>query len=413
MARDDIPYMELDPAVEDQMRLDRVNDWQNPHAFQDRDIVRREEKDHDVASLVRPAFVRDIEKILNTPAYNRYADKTQVFSFTENDDICRRGLHVQLVSRVARTIGYALGLNIDLIEAIALGHDVGHTPFGHAGERFLSELYQQHTSANGATRYFNHNVHSVRVLDQLFRRNISLQVLDGVICHNGEFACQKLERGTMTSFEELDATVEACTNDESNIAHLRPSTLEGCVVRVSDMIAYLGKDRSDALALGVVPNLDEFDTSVIGRTNSQIISNMTIDIINNSYRRDHIAMSPEVFQDVKLAKRQNYDRIYLREGMLDDTSNVVQDMFANLYERLLDDIVMGDESSPIFRHHVARLCEGSYSMTPEDYLETEPNQIVVDYMASMTDDYFMAVYRYLFPGENPAFTTRDYCSDLR
>ena len=412
MAQDRLPYLEIHPDIEDQIRLDRVNCWQNPYAFQDCDVIRREKKQHDAATVVRPAFVRDIEKILNTPAYNRYADKTQVFSFTENDEICRRGLHVQLVSRVARTIGQALGLNTDLIEAIALGHDVGHTPFGHAGERFLSALYQQHTAAEGAVRYFNHNVHSVRVLDQLYRRNISLQVLDGVLCHNGEFACQVLERGNLESFSDLDAKVESCMADERVVSTLRPSTLEGCVVRVSDMIAYIGKDRSDALALGAVANLDRFDTNVIGRTNSEIINNLTIDIINNSYRRDRIAMSREVYEDLKVAKRQNYELIYMREGMLDETSNVVEDMFANLYERLLDDVLMGDESSPLFRHHVKRLCEGSYSLTPDEYLKTDPNQIVVDYMASMTDDYFMAVYRYLFPGENPAFTTRDYCSDL-
>ena len=124
--------------------------------------------------LWRPAFVRDIEKILHNPYYNRYSDKTQVLSAYQNDDISRRALHVQLVARIARNIGRMLGLNEDLIEAVSLGHDIGHTPFGHAGERFLNELYHAHTG-----RFFNHNVHSVRVLDKLVSRNMSLQVLDG------------------------------------------------------------------------------------------------------------------------------------------------------------------------------------------------------------------------------------------
>ena len=131
--------------------------------------------------MQRPAYVRDIEKIMNVPYYNRYSYKTQVFSLVRNDDISRRALHVQYVSRIARNIGRLLGLNIDLIEAIALGHDIGHTPFGHAGERALSKLYHEHTG-----RYFNHNVHSVRVLDNICCQNLSLQTLDGIICHNGE-----------------------------------------------------------------------------------------------------------------------------------------------------------------------------------------------------------------------------------
>lgn len=142
--------------------------------------------EQDKANLWRPAFVRDIEKILHLPYYNRYVDKTQVFSFYHNDDITRRALHVQLVSRIARNIGSVLGLNLDLIEAIALGHDIGHTPFGHAGERFLDELLKNETG-----RSFQHNVQSARVLDKLFARNISLQVLDGVLCHNGEFEMQE------------------------------------------------------------------------------------------------------------------------------------------------------------------------------------------------------------------------------
>ena len=144
-----IPYLTLDPRVEEAIRADRAAGWKNPCAFDDAQVTRREPNPHDEATLARPAFARDIEKILNVPAYNRYADKTQVFSFVENDDICRRGLHVQLVSRIARGIGALLGLNCELIEAIALGHDVGHTPFGHAGERFLEQVLP--SRAPGAT----------------------------------------------------------------------------------------------------------------------------------------------------------------------------------------------------------------------------------------------------------------------
>ncbi len=402
-----IPYLSLDPEVESAIRADRAAGRRSPHAFPDEKVVRREPNPHDEATLARPAFARDIDKILNVPAYNRYADKTQVFSLMDNDEICRRGLHVQLVSRVARTIASLLGLNGDLVEAIALGHDVGHTPFGHAGERFLSAVYHERTG-----RFFNHNVQSVRVLDRLYRRNVSLQTLDGVLCHNGEFACQRLETGSTETFAQFDDIVEACAADESLIGGLRPSTLEGCVVRVSDMIAYLGKDRLDALAVGALESLGAFESSYIGLDNAQIINNLTADIVNRSYGRDRIEMSEEAFADIKRAKRQNYELIYEREGMTSDAGNVVEEMFRDMYEELLGDLAAGDEDSPVLRHHVARLVATSRTITAEEYLADDPNQIVVDYLASMTDGYFLALYAYLFPDRASRLGVRGFCADL-
>lgn len=403
MKNNNIPYLELDPEIKRQIEADRASGKMQPNRFNDADVVRRHDLAHDRATLSRPAFMRDVEKIVNVPAYNRYSGKTQVFSFVNNDDITRRGLHVQLVDRVARGIGRMLGLNTDLIEAISLGHDVGHTPFGHAGERFLSKCYHAHTG-----RYFNHNVHSVRVLDALYPRNISLQTLDGVLAHNGEFACQTLQTGSIDSFSALDRTVQACIDDESTIGSLRPSTLEGCVVRVSDMIAYIGKDRADALAMGVIDDIDVFDSCVIGKDNARIINNMTIDIINHSYGRNRISMSDEAFQDIKTAKRQNYEIIYSREGMIDDTSNIVDEMFAEMYERLLSDLLAGDESSPVFRHHVLKLEQVSHSMDSQDYVNRDPDQVIVDYIASMTDDYFLSLYGSLFPNHRREIRMRGY-----
>lgn len=408
MSKDSIPYLTIDPAIEEQIRTDREAGRMSPYRFRDEDVARREPNPHDIATIARPAFARDIEKIVNMPAYNRYAGKTQVFSFVENDDICRRGLHVQLVSRVARGIGRLLGLNCDLIEAIALGHDLGHTPFGHAGERFLSRCYHERTD-----RYFNHNVHSVRVLDQLYRRNVSLQTLDGVLCHNGEFAQQELKRGHVGTFEALDALVEECTADEQVISTLRPSTLEGCVVRVADMIAYVGKDRQDAMDMGALASLDEFDSTVMGKANAQIINNLTADIVNESYGRDRIAMSEAMFNDLKRAKRQNYEIIYNKEGLAASDGITVGEMFEEVYEKLLRDLTEGREESAIFRHHIDYLARKSRSITRERYVgATEPNQIVVDYIASMTDSYFMALYAHLFPERATRVQLRGYCVDL-
>lgn len=407
MAQNDLPYLQLDPGVEEQIISDRENGWKNPYAFKDEDIVRREDNPHDIATLTRPAFARDIEKIINIPAYNHYADKTQVFSFVENDDISRRGLHVQLVSRIARGISDLLGLNTQLTEAIALGHDLGHTPFGHAGEIYLSKNYEDHTG-----KVFRHNVQSVRVMDKLYRRNISLQTLDGALAHNGEFAHQVLKLGDISTFDQLDQAVETAISEPSTLKLLRPSTLEGCVVRVSDMIAYLGKDRADALDVGVLNSLDTFDSNVIGLDNARIINNLTVDIVNNSYGTDHIAMSEDVFKDIVLAKRQNYEQIYYKEGTVSEFENIVEEMFTEMYEALLAQLLAGDESSPVFKHHIDRLIEKSHSITREDYLKEDPNLIIVDFISSMTDSYFLALYHHVFPNSTKRLFKREYCSDL-
>lgn len=398
-----IPYIQLDKEVEEQIIADRAAHIENPYKFQDEDVIRRDDIQNDKATLARPAFMRDVEKIINIPAYNRYAGKTQVFSLVENDDICRRGLHVQLVNRAARGIGQLLGLNLDLIDAISLGHDLGHTPFGHAGEKFLSQCYNERTG-----RFFHHNVHSVRVLDELYPRNISLQTLDGILKHNGEFAQKIVYRGEINSFDELDQLVESCNTKEEVIKTLRPATLEGCVVRVADMIAYVGKDRDDALNMKVINSLDDFDSEVLGKDNAKIINNMTADIVNNSYGKNQIEMSEAMFEDLKLAKKQNYEIIYSKEGILEKSFSEVQQMFEEIYQKMLDDLTAGDESSPIFRHHVDYLVKRSHHITKDEYLKTEPNAIVCDYIASMTDNYFVRLYEHTFPTSTRKVYTKDY-----
>ena len=157
-------YKSLNPEIQDKIKKS-IGD-----KFILTDNAIRRSPNHDKANLWRPAYVRDAEKILHCPYYNRYGDKTQVFSLYKNDDITRRVLHVQLVSRIARNIGRMLMLDTDLIEAIALGHDIGHTPFGHAGEKYLDRISYEKTG-----RHFCHNVHSIRVLDEIFKYNISRQ----------------------------------------------------------------------------------------------------------------------------------------------------------------------------------------------------------------------------------------------
>ncbi len=402
-------YHNLSDELQERIREDKRERRVNPYAFRDEDIVRRE-ADHDRANIWRPAFVRDVEKILHLPYYNRYGDKTQVYSMYRNDDISRRAFHVQLVSRIARNIGRVLGLNEDLIEAVSLGHDIGHTPFGHAGERMLSELLQGETG-----RYFNHNVHSVRVLDQLSERNISLQTLDGVLCHNGELEQKEYRPRALSGFSEYENRVEACCVDEREIAKLVPSTLESCVMRICDIIAYLGKDRQDAIRLGMLDTTDTFTGGEIGSTNAEIINNLTVNIIENSYGKPYLKMDDIYFETLTKAKKENYAYIYGSEKIRKSVDENLSPMFEKIYGYLLKEAKQLRKSSYIYQHHILFLQENNrYSrrFSIERYLETEPNQMVVDYMASMTDDYFVDLYHELYPKDSRKLNYIGYFDNL-
>lgn len=388
---DAIPDVLSDELIE-RMSDDRARGWKNPYRTSDEDALRREERPADRSSIWRPAFVRDVEKILHMPAYNRYAGKTQVFSFRSNDDLSRRGLHVQLVARIARDIGYALGLNCDLIEAIGLGHDLGHTPFGHAGERCLNDVFHERTG-----RWFFHNVHSVRVLDRLYGRNISLQTLDGALCHNGEYEQRVFELSGLSSFGEFDRVVDECVSGGGAvIGHLRPMTLEGCVVRISDIIAYVGRDRQDAIEAGLLTG-DAFEDGLGGAYNSWILTHASADIIEHSYGKDRIEMSEELFAEIRRAKAENYAKIYRSSGIEGERAEVLARAFELMYERCLDDLHKRDESSFIFRHHITRIEEqlAHYGRTYD--WQSDPEQTVVDYIASMTDGYFAELASKFFP----------------
>ena len=388
---DSIPSRLSDDLVA-RITEDRARGWVNPYRTDNADALRRDPRPADDASIWRPAFVRDVEKIIHTPAYNRYAGKTQVFSFRSNDDLSRRGLHVQLVSRIARDIGYALGLNCDLIEAIGLGHDLGHTPFGHAGERALNDVYHARTG-----RWFFHNVHSVRVVDTLYGRNLTLQTLDGILTHNGEYEQRVFELSGLDSFTEFDRIVSAC-NETGDVAigHLRPMTLEGCVVRISDIIAYVGRDRQDAIEAGLLSE-DAFDDGLGGAYNSWILSHASADIIEHSYGKDRIEMSEELFAEIRRAKAENYAKIYRSNGIEGERAEVLARAFSLMYEHCLGDLRAHDESSYIFRHHIARIqaALSHYGRTYE--WERDLDQTVVDYIASMSDGYFAELACKLFP----------------
>lgn len=383
-------YEELSPELEEKIAREKADGSFARVAFPDGGAIRRIDNPHDRGNVWRPAFIRDIDKILNCPYYNRYADKTQVFSFYKNDDITRRGLHVQLVSRIARTIGGALNLNLDLIEAIALGHDIGHTPFGHAGERFLDALLYEKTG-----RHFSHNIHSVRVLDGIYPYNISLQTLSGIASHDGELELDEYRPAPLESFEEFDRRIENCYLNKGSVKRLVPSTLEGCVVRISDIIAYLGKDRQDAERAKVVKESD-FKGTAIGNINAEIINNLMVNIIENSYGKDYIKLDAKHFAALQKAKSDNYELVYKSDLARKEVNEKIEPMFRLVYNRLLGDLQRGDKSSPVYSHHIDYVNRSHYKrLTP--YEDGDKNQIVVDYIASMTDDYFIDLFAKLYP----------------
>ncbi|MCQ2529756.1 MAG: HD domain-containing protein [Lachnospiraceae bacterium] len=383
-----LKYESLSPEMENIIRKNFTENL-SEYAFSSEAAIRRN-SGHDRPTFIRPAFVRDADKIVHCPYFGRYADKTQVFSFYKNDDISRRSLHVQLVSRIARTIGRALCLNLDLIEAIALGHDMGHTPFGHTGERFLDDLLKSHTG-----RRFNHNIQSVRVLDKIFPYNITLQTLDGIACHNGELELSEYRPYVGKTFEEFDQEIEQCFIDSDYIKKLVPSTLEACVVRVSDIIAYLGKDRQDAERANVdIENV--FEDDAIGTNNAEIINNLVVNIVENSFGKPYIKMDDIHFNALKKAKADNYDLIYFGSTAQTPQYKTVERMMKEIYESLLDDLKADRKISPIFTHHIDYVNKAHYTRTVP-YESTEPNQLVTDYIASMTDDYFIELYKYMFP----------------
>jgi len=385
-----MPYISLSKEIQEQILKE------NPELSKNLIKPLRRRMNHDKPNLWRPAYVRDCEKILHSPYYNRYADKTQVFSFYKNDDISRRSLHVQLVSRIAKNISSLLGLDVNLTEAIALGHDIGHTPFGHVGESSINEISLEYTG-----RAFMHNLQSVRVLDKIFDYNITLNTLDGILCHNGELPLDKYTPSDCDSFEKFDDIVEKCYKDPKSSRTLIPSTLEGCVVRISDLIAYIGKDRQDSIRAKVISDEDIFSSGNLGRFNASIINNLIVNVIENSYGKNYIKLDKEYYDDLMLAMKENYELIYLSESVKSVQQNIIKPMFNKVFYSLLNDLKSGKTQSVIFRHHINYINKIRSFYNSDNYLEINtPEDIVIDYISSMTDDYFSDLYTYLFPDNN-------------
>jgi dGTPase len=329
----------------------------------------------------RQDFSIDVDRILHAHAYARYIDKTQVFYLIKNDHITHRVLHVQLVSKIARAIGRYLSLNEDLIEAIALGHDIGHAPFGHDGERYLSALCE-----NNVIGSFQHNVQSVQFLDKVERKgigwNLCLQTLDGILCHDGEIHNKMLQPNADKGFDTLDRELKTKKKDPQ--ASLIPMTLEGCVVRMADTIAYIGRDIEDAIRLNLIDRVDlpRKSVKILGNTNGTIVFNLVTDIIQTSFQKQYVAFSSDISDALERLKRFNLERIYLNPMIKTQSSNLNK-LFGFLFETYLSDIRSKDTSSVIF----SRFLNG---MSPAYAESHRAPEIVRDFIAGMTDEYFLS-----------------------
>ncbi len=332
----------------------------------------------------RPSFYHDIDRIINYNSYTRYLNKTQVFSFNENDNIQTRIVHVSLVSKIARTIGRSLNLNEDLIEAIALGHDIGHPPIGHLGEKILNKI-----SVWELNESFKHNIESVR--NYMFLENngkganLTVQVLDGIMCHNGE-VLESIYKPKEKSIEEFLKEYHEAYKDLDNKQVLIPMTLEGCVVRISDIISYVGRDIEDAHKLNFIKREDIplSITNILGNNHRDIVNTLIMDVINNSSECGYIKFSDNVFKALKELIEFNYKHIYLKANSKERIA-YYELVFNTLFSHYLKDIENNNLDSEINKQFLSK-------MSSKYQEETSNKRKVVDFIAGMTDEYLIKCY---------------------
>lgn len=278
--------------------------WQN--------MIKREKEIYKRKNDLRSDFERDYTRIIHCNAYRRLKHKTQVFFSPENDHICTRIEHVMHVESISYTIAKYLGLNTELTKAIATAHDIGHSPFGHEGERILSEISKKEI---GESFWHERNgleyVDKIELLEDINKNkqnlNLTYAVRDGIISHCGEIDENKLKPRE----EYIDLKEYTMPNQ------FAPYTWEGCVVKVADKISYLGRDIEDAITIGILDeNLEELSQILKSKqviNNTIIINHLVQDLCTNSSPESGLCFSEETFNLVKEIKAFNYKNIYLSE----------------------------------------------------------------------------------------------------
>ncbi|HNX00803.1 MAG TPA: HD domain-containing protein [Candidatus Cloacimonadota bacterium] len=348
------------------------------YACKDSDAWRLKEEVNDD---IRTPYALDRDRILYSGAYRRYHGKTQVFSFSNliDEEMTNRNLHTTYVSQIARTIGKFLGLNLELIEAISLGHDLGHAPFGHDGEVALSKVCREYGIGE-----FHHNIESLHIVDHISRKgrglNLTFQVRDGIISHDGEVHNQILIPNRNKSEKEIQDYI---ANSKKGIkSSWMPGTLEGCVVRITDTIAYIGQDIEDAIRLKILnrEDLPADCVQFLGNTNSLIIDALVKSVIMNSFEKDEIGFDKKTSYYLAKLKKFNYEHIYT-DANVKHTNGVIFRTMRLLFEKYMDDLQTENTKSKIYMHflnqknveYVSSFCDA---------------EKVRDFIATMTDFYY-------------------------
>lgn len=321
----------------------------------------------------RLPYKRDVDRIIHSKAYARYIDKTQVVYLIENDHITHRSLHVQLVSSFARGIAEILRLNVDLVEAISLGHDVGHPPFGHEGEGYLSSLSEEY--GNGP---FSHPLQSCRLFSEIEPLNLNLNVYDGFLCHDGSMNGCKIVPRIGKTWE--DHGIDKANKKKDPDQNIWPGTLEGCLVKLCDTLSYVGRDIEDAISIGILSR-EQVPQTILGNTNRHILGVLASDLIRQSYGKDYIALSEEVYNALKALRTFNFQNIYIHPKLKIESKKIKRS-YRILFEMLLEDLNKHRENSYVWKEFVK-------SKSEHYAANTAPVQIVIDYIAGMTDSFFI------------------------
>ena len=334
------------------------------------------------SAIIRSCYERDMGRIIFSQSFRRLRHKTQVFFNPSNDHICSRIEHVIYVNYISTIIGRALNLNIDLIQAIAMGHDLGHAPYGHTGERALNACIK----SVDPNMFFEHEVHSLRVIDVLeqhkpgeYGLNLSFEVRDGIVSHCGETYNE-------SSLIPMRNKPEEMVSSKPEKSRYAPSTLEGCVVRFADKIAYVGRDVEDARRAGIIGGTEFLSDEVkkrLGSTNSETINILVGDLIHNSINRDEITMSEGNFKAMSEFLNGNFEKIYSAPKIrtYEETVKIQINAIFEVFMDASNDIEKALKSdSPSVRKFA-----DYYINHPEK--DAPPVRKVVDYIAGMTDAY--------------------------
>jgi len=329
----------------------------------------------------RPPYALDRDRIFYSGAFRRYTGKTQVIYFVSllDEQLTSRSMHTLSVAQISKTIGRLLSLNTDLIESIALGHDLGHPPFGHDGEQFLSKISQKF-----GTGCFHHNIQSLRVVDSIAKKgnglNLSFQTRDGILSHNGEVHDQGLKSNPDKKEQDLLNYID--NMEQGEYVDMLPATLEGCVVRLTDTIAYIGQDIDDAIRIRLIKrdDLPEEATKILGDSNGQIIETLVNDVVETSYGKNYVSFSGKISDALFRLKQYNYEAIY-KSPKLKINHERIERGFQILFEHFLEALKEQQTHSQIFKHFL--------NSKSKNYLENTSDELKVrDFIAGMTDRYF-------------------------